>query len=122
MGFDIFVELRLKIDPFNGTFYAYGINGRETVKPEEYLIPKEHLRFVKGRGHIYHAYIQNIHETETDVEAPYFEKVFPSWADVQKYKVYEECKDDWTEDDHKNFFRAIQWFSSHPGFHVIWSY
>jgi len=122
MGFDLCIELRLQIDPLDGTFYAYGINSRQTVQPEDYIIPKEHLRFVKGRGHIYHAYIQNIHETETDAEAIYFEKVFPSWADVQDHEVFSECKDYWTEDDHTKFFSAIQWFSSHPGFHVTWSY
>ena len=122
MGFDLFIELRLTIDPFNGTFYAYGMHGRETVRPERYDIPKEHLRFVWARGAIYHAYIQNIDTNETDADAMYFEKVFPSWSEVKDHEVFSECKEHWTEDDHKKFFSAIQWFSSHPGFHVNWSY
>jgi hypothetical protein len=127
MGFDLMIEARFRVNKEDGTFFVYGVQDgyiatHHRINPSEYVVPKEHREWTATRGHIFHAYIQEISDDEFEADARYFLEKFPTWEQVTDHYIYDAVESDWSEEKHNQFKAAIEWFASKPGFSVSWSY
>ena len=128
MGFDINISLVLGMCEETGKPFYYKYNKYTGVQKSYEIpnveVPKELRPYLVGRGHIFHAYTKTFNERdvyETSVEQ--FLENFPSWDDVQAHENYEEGECGWTEYDHENFKKLVEWCSVQDcSFRISWSY
>ena len=125
MGFDFFLELRLRINENTGLpdigwqFDASGVAFRIPYVPEEYVVPEKYRKWTRLRGSHLHMYITTFMDNETECDAQHFFSSIPSWDSIkEKAEVYEY----WTLEAHSEFVEAMAWFASRPGFYITWSY
>jgi hypothetical protein len=61
MGFDLFINLNVGIDPKTGMAFVYALNTNVGVKPfvpSEYTVPEKYRTYLKQRGSHFHQYIK----------------------------------------------------------------
>lgn len=126
MGFDLFISLRLQIDPKTGLPFVYNSDSsRKPYDPSEFLVPEKYRKWAIQRGHVFHYYIRDLDEGEPSASAETFLDKYPEWDDVKGMMILDgEDEDtyDWSETDHNEFKEALEWFSSKVYFVVVWSY
>jgi hypothetical protein len=128
MGFDLYINLILHLDPETGLPYVYVYDAkRQTLvkraySPEEHRVPEQYRKYIYQRGHHFHAYIQPFLEHTTMTDAIQFLLSYPSWDSVLK-ECGSELMDCWTEDDHNGFKEALEWMHMKEWLFLIrWSY
>jgi len=126
MGFDLNIHADLMICSDTGKPYYYSDDNRSSFTRiydlSKLIVPKDYRRFLNQRGLIFHAYTTNVFENYNiiDVSITDFLKKYPSWENVKKFD--EECIY-WTEKDHDEFKKALEWFSNDCiQYRICWSY
>ena len=124
MGFDLNIRADLGICSDTGKPYFFINDGSRMLIYDlsKLVVPKEYRRFLNQRGGIFHAYTTNVFEDEniTDVSVYEFLEKYPSWEAVKEYD--EECTY-WTEKDHNEFKKALEWFNKDCiQYRIYWSY
>ena len=124
MGFDLNIRADIAICSDTGKPYFYISDGSRmrVYDLSKLTVPKEHRRFLNQRGGIFHAYTTNVFEDEniTNVSVYEFLEKYPSWTAVKEYD--EECTY-WTEKDHDEFKKALEWFNKDcVQYRINWSY
>lgn len=129
MGFDLSIELHIQIDKDTGVPSVFK-TGSDDFKltpfvPANFVVPEEFRKFIRLRGHMFHAYVDVINSGDT-FEANCYDllECYPSWKDVAEDVWYQDkgYEDYWTEREHYDFKRALEWFNSKGGFFLSWSY
>ncbi len=126
MGFDLNIRAVLSLCSDTGKPYYYMESSSRGLSMRIYdlstlSIPKEHRRFLKQRGSIFHAYTSCVFDEEiiTVTITDFLEK-YPPWEAV---KAYDEENTYWTETDHNEFKKALEWFDQDSIQYTIdWSY
>ena len=124
MGFDLNIRADIAICSDTGKPYFYISDGSRmrVYDLSKLTVPKEHRRFLNQRGGIFHAYTTNVFEDEniTNVSVYEFLEKYPSWTAVKEYD--EDCTY-WTEKDHDEFKKALEWFNKDcVQYRINWSY
>ena len=128
MGVDMTISLHLSMCPDTGKPYHYRLN-RDTNRLEKVYslpdleVPPELKKYLVGSGRVFRAYIDNL--TDDTYEAPMdlFLDSYPSWEKVKESDDYPDAEEYWTEEDHNNFKRLIEWCNKQDVyFYVSWSY
>jgi hypothetical protein len=124
MGFDLTLELRLRMNPDTGIpdlGWDIDVSGRATriaYVAENYICPEKYRKWTNLRGRYLHMYVAPFDTEEVyEAEGCTFYRMMPTWDSIKEQA--EEY--DWEEDDHYKFVEAMEWFSK-PGFYVSWSY
>jgi hypothetical protein len=122
MGFDLIISLDLSINEHTGLPFVYGPNcERLPYVPSDFEVPHKYRKWVQRRGSVFHLYIKGHEGYMTSAEN--FLDRFPGWADVCNEMGPNGAQEyDWTEDDHYDFKKAIEWFAKKNHFTVSWSY
>jgi hypothetical protein len=108
------------MDSVNGNIVkVYGI--------PDITVPKEFRRFIQQFGNFLHAYttarMPDEYSHITEISALAFLDQYPTWNDVLINPNYDRDDDFWTEKDHDEFKKALEWFSDQSvGYTVTWSY
>ena len=126
MGFDLNIRALLSLCSDTGKPYYYMESSSRSLATRIYdlsklSVPKEHRRFLNQRGSIFHAYTSCIFDEETVMATitDFLEK-YPPWEAV---KAYDEENTYWTEIDHDEFKKALEWFDQDSIQYTIdWSY
>lgn len=123
MGFDLNIIINISIDEVTGLPYVWGNLNENKIKsynPEEYQIPEEYRKWIHQRGHHFHVYIKMFDDSTTQCNADTFLNYYPIWKDI-KYDILND--DEWTEENHNEFKKCLEWLVSKPGvFGITWSY
>ena len=124
MGFDLNIRADIAICSDTGKPYFFINDGSRMLIYDlsKLVVPKEYRRFLNQRGGIFHAYTTNVFEDEniTNVSVYEFLEKYPSWEAVKEYD--EECTY-WTEKDHDEFKKALEWFNKDcVQYRINWSY
>ena len=124
MGFDLSIRADLWICSDTGKPYFFINDGSRMLIYDlsKLVVPKEYRRFLNQRGGIFHAYTTNVFEDEniTNVSVYEFLEKYPSWEAVKEYD--EDCTY-WTEKDHDEFKKALEWFNKDcVEYRINWSY
>ena len=124
MGFDLFISLKLPIDPTTGLPYVYDSDSsRKPYTPSEFIVPEKYRIWLIQRGHVFHYYIRDIDETSVGAES--FLEKYPELEDIKEsinLDGEDEDSYNWLEEDHNDFKEALKWFSSKEYFSISWSY
>jgi hypothetical protein len=127
MGFDLFIQVQYYLCPETGKPYYYSTQGFE----KKYTLPDinipVHLRkYLKGRGSIFHAYIQEFDECDqTDTDVYSFLHGYPLWDQVKNSNWYDETWEGiWDERNHNEFRELLVYLTEtyDCNFTVDWSY
>lgn len=110
-------------------YYLFWNKETRTVTKEYSIpsvdIPKHLLKYLVGRGHLFHAYTEQFNERHvftTDVRT--FLEAYPSWEDVIQSEHYtDEYADAWNEDNHNEFKELLEFLSEQQWtYSICWSY
>jgi hypothetical protein len=119
MGYHITIQQSVSICRKTGKPYYIGPNCEVIYGFQDITVPEEHRRFLHEKNTVYHAYKPS--ESVADaVDTVYAD--FPSWEYVQEQFGGKTSDYEWTEEDHKAFYAALEWFASHKScyFVVFW--
>lgn len=121
MGFDINIEMVLFMCPETGKPYHYGKGLEHVYEIPTLNPPKELIRYFRERGHVFHAYTEFFNQEEKyNVYVEQFLEEYPCWDDVKEHSCYDDY---WTEKDHNNFKKLLEWCLEQPvTFRITWSY
>lgn len=124
MGFDMNITINLLIDPDTGLPAVRSRNG--DLHPfvlDEFAVPVHYRKWLHQKGSHLHNYIMGF-DGEYNSDAWYFLHVFPDWDDIsQNFDAHiDNWVDGWTENEHDEFRKALEWFASKDVFTVSWSY
>ena len=129
MGFDLLITISTGIDYDTGIpFVYYNDNGfleKKPYDPSEFVIPREFRRFIEQRGHHFQTYIKLFAPDCFTSNVKDFLALYPDWFEVAAENDIQEDDDWWTEKDHNEFKRALEWMSNTsliPIFDISWSY
>ena len=85
-----------------------------------HIIPKDIRQYLRMRGDIYGIYLilagvlmadtEKVHQRSATVANVYMK--YPSWQDVVETttKLFGKFPDDWSIENHEQFYRALSWF------------
>lgn len=122
MGFDLFIHLKLTMCENTGKPYYFDKSLVKKYDYPEINIPEELRKYLYGRGHFFHAYVDPIEDQDIgfEVDVCEFLDSFPDWKEVTEHDRYDDY---WTEEDHNNFKALLECLESLPyPFSVSWSY
>ena len=115
MGFDLFIQISLPVNPTTGAPSVWLANGTYgPFVPDDYTVPEMFRQFLWQRGPHWHKYIERFDDS-FDCTAGEFLHNYPEWSDLEGW-------DWWTEADHDSFKAALSWFSEKGCFRLSWSY
>lgn len=122
MGFDLYISYRINVCNETGKPFFYTDQYIKNYSIPEILVPEEHRRFLKQRGHHLGLYTSKVtDEYSTSVEN--FLDKFPEWSEIIEDADYEEYGDIWKEEDHDLFKNALDWLARQPiEFIVSWNF
>jgi hypothetical protein len=123
MGYDMYVILNVMINPISGIPCEYTSNGLIDLNLCNYVVPKEHRKYISNHGWIFDMYIPRMCKDDLSysVEALYLAKHIPSWEEF-KPKIPADWEGEWLEVDHNGFKAAMEWFGAKGCYTVHWSY
>ena len=124
MGFDLNIRADIAICSDTGKPYFFIPDGSRMLIYDlsKLVVPKEYRRFLNQRGGIFHAYTTNVFNNYDTIDASIYDflEKYPSWTAVKAYD--EECNY-WTEKDHDEFKKALEWFNQDCiQYRIYWSY
>lgn len=124
MGFDINIEMVLRMCNQTGKPYYYNKKGECVYEMPSITVPKELVPYFTERGHVFYAYTEFFNDKERySVYVEDFLEHYPSWDAVQGHSSYDGCEDWWTEDYHINFKKLLEWcIEQDITFRISWSY
>ena len=123
MGFDLFVNLNVPVDPASGQAFVYDFKNSSGMRPfvaSEYVVPEKYRAYLNQRGSQFHAYIKPFGEMCNTTSAEAFLDHYPNWQQVKKMMGDEDYG--WTKEDHDGFKAALKWMVSKSVFGLYWSY
>jgi len=129
MGFILFISCTFNICAETGKpYYLDTVDGKvaKVYGIPDITVPKEYRRFLQQFGNFFHAYttarIADEYSHITEMSTLAFLDQYPTWNDVVINPQYDR-DDSWTEKDHAQFKKALEWFSEQSiGYTVRWSY
>jgi hypothetical protein len=130
MGFVLFISCTFNICTETGRpYYLDSVDGnvRKVYGIPDITVPKEFRPFLQQFGQLFHAYttarISDEYSHITEMSTLAFLDQYPRWSDVLMNPHYDRDDDVWTEKDHDQFKKALEWFSKQSvGYTVSWSY
>lgn len=125
MGFDFTIHLVVSICPSTGQPFIYTKGWEKLYEIPKLEIPEEYRQFLQDRGRLYHAYTEYFNQNDRNyATTEELVETFPKWEEVKGSDWYEGyTEDDWSEQTHKLFYEALQWFTEQPHtFLANWSY
>lgn len=114
MGFDLSIQVRFFICENTGKLYYYGRKNFDRMYGvPELNIPEEWWIYIKHRGRIFRAYIDAFEEQNNmSPDITDFEENFPTWEYIKESVEYENgWADEWTENDHNEYKKMVQWLA-----------
>ena len=116
MGFDLFIELNLLIDEHTGLPIVYIYGGKKDFNVMDFQVPTQYRKFLRQHGKWISKYVESFEGNYISTDL--FLECYPEWESV--VEGYDE--DGWTKEDHEEFKKALEWFSSKENYIVSWSY
>jgi len=114
MSIDLYIRIVLYVDPDTGLPHVYKrINDKvekALYKAEDYKVPTEFCKYFYQHGKHFRYYTALFHSLERETTASSFLSTYPNWEDVYRYK--KGVLNDWSEDDHNEFKKALEWFAT----------
>ena len=122
MGFDLYISCSIRVCHETGKLFFYRNDLTKDYTIPTIVVPEEHRRFIKQRGHYLRLYTLRVtDELSTSVEN--FLDKYPDWSEILEDEDYENYEDFWEESDHNSFKDALTWLAKQEiAFTVSWDY
>ena len=88
--------------------------GDDISSHTNYVVPNEYRKYLKQTGEHFKKYIHHLRAYVVDADI--FLRTYPRWEDI---KIHTE---QWTQREHNEFKKALEWFASKDAFILEWSY
>lgn len=109
MGFDLQIRISLGICQETGKAFYYSQDYSKKYDLESSIVPEEYRKFFQLHGRFLHAYTDHFNEeSQSSVDLHVFFEEFPNWTTVKEF-LDENYKDFWTEMEHTQFRKTLEW-------------